>query len=147
LHFNVDSSHQIIEHTFVDTNQKGSVAELAFAKEAVGLGLDVLRPLTEHGRYDLALDLGHRIVRVQCKWARREGDVVRVGISTSRRSREGFLRRSYTACEVDAIGAYCADLDQCFLIPIGLVEGQSTVRLRLVPARNGQRAALHFADE
>lgn len=36
-------------------NHKGNVAELAIAKEAASLGLSVLKPLTEHERYDLAL--------------------------------------------------------------------------------------------
>lgn len=34
-------------------NHKGNVAELAIATEAARLGLSVLRPMTEHGRYDL----------------------------------------------------------------------------------------------
>ena len=29
----------------------------------------VLKPLTEHERYDLAFEVGGRFVRVQCKWA------------------------------------------------------------------------------
>ena len=48
---------------------------------------------------------------------------------------------------VDAIGIYCGDLDRCFLVPIDVIAGQWAMQLRLAPARNGQRAALHFADE
>src|SRR5262249_31592002 len=131
----------------MDSNQKGNVAELAIAKEAARLGLTVLKPLTEHERYDLVIGVGKRLGRVQCKWAGRRGGVISVGLSTSAPGRNGFIRRKYSSEEVDAIGAYCADLDQCFLIPIGRIEDQSTIRLRLGPARNGQRAALHFADD
>ena len=52
-------------------NHKGNVAELAIATEAASLGLSVLKPLTEHERYDLALDGGTRLLRVQCKWGAR----------------------------------------------------------------------------
>ena len=31
-------------------------------------GVPVLRPVQEHGRYDLAFEIGERIYRVQCKW-------------------------------------------------------------------------------
>jgi prevent-host-death family protein len=55
--------------------------------------------------------------------------------------------RSYSGAEVDAIGVYCPDLDDCFPLPIELVAGQWAVQLRLAPARNGQRAALHFAEK
>jgi hypothetical protein len=51
------------------TNDKGNIAEAAVALEAIKLGVRVLKPVVEHCRYDLAFDLGERIVRVQCKWA------------------------------------------------------------------------------
>ncbi len=128
-------------------NHKGNVAELAIATEAARLGLSVLKPLTEHEPYDLVIGVAGRLLRVQCKWAKKEGDVVAISLARNRRGPDGFIRRNYSAAEVDAIGAYCADLDRSFLIPIELVEGRWAIQLRLAPARNGQRAALHFADE
>ena len=133
-----------VEH---NPNHKGNVAELAIAKEAAELGLSVLKPLTEHERYDLVIGISGRLLRVQCKWANCKDDVIRVSLATSRRGPNGFIRSSYSSTEVDAIGIYCGDLGRCFLIPIELVAGQWAVQLRLAPARNGQRAALHFADE
>lgn len=130
-----------------DPNQKGNVAELAIAAEAAKLNLTVLKPLTEHERYDLVIGIGGRLLRVQCKWGRRKGDVISVSLTTSRRGPNGFVRTRYQTSEVDAIGVYCADLDECFLIPIEVVADQSAVHLRLAPARNGQRAALHFAEK
>jgi hypothetical protein len=46
---------------------------------------------------------------------------------------------------VDAIAAYCADIDACFLIPIEDVAGQAVAHLRLSPAANGQEAAIRYA--
>jgi prevent-host-death family protein len=132
---------------FVNTNQKGNVAELAIAAEAARLGLSVLKPLTEHERYDLVLGIGGRLWRVQCKWAKKLGDVVAINLTTSRRGPQGHIRTNYSALEVDAIGAYCGELDRCYLIPIEVVDGQATVQLRLAPARNGQRAALNWAEQ
>ena len=59
-------------------NVKGNVAELAIAKAAAELGLPVYGPLTEHSRYDLVIEIGGRLLRVQCKWARliRERSVI-----------------------------------------------------------------------
>jgi prevent-host-death family protein len=59
----------------------------------------------------------------------------------------GALDRRLASDEIDAFGIYCGDLDRCFLIPIERIAGQWAIQLRLAPARNGQRAALHFADE
>lgn len=130
-----------------NSNRKGNVAELAVAKEAAELGLTVLKPLTEHERYDLVLGVADQLLRVQCKWASSKNDVIPVHLSSNRRGPNGFVRRNYSPSEIDAIGIYCGDLDRCFLVPIDVIAGQWTLQLRLAPARNGQRAALHFADD
>jgi prevent-host-death family protein len=131
----------------LNPNDKGNVAELAFAAEAARLGLEVHLPVTEHGRADLVLGIGGRLLRVQCKWANRKGDVVSINLTTSRRSGSGHIRTTYTADEIDAIGAYCDELRECFLIPIDVAAGKTAMRLRLAPARNGQRAALNWAEQ
>ncbi len=130
----------------LDTNGKGNVAELAIATEAARLGLSVLKPLTEHERYDLVLGIGGRLFRVQCKWGSRKGDVVCVRVSSSYHSpTRGYVTATYEEADVDLIAVYCADLDRCYLLPVGLVVGQSQIYLRLQPAMNNQRAALNLA--
>jgi prevent-host-death family protein len=130
-----------------DPNVKGNAAELAIAAEAARLGLGVWHPLTEHGRCDLLLGIAGQLCRVQCKWARLSGEVVQFNLETSRRTAGGYARTRYTADEVDAIAAYCEELNQCYLVPIEIAEGKSAISLRLAPARNGQRAALNWADQ
>lgn len=130
-----------------DTNRKGNVAELAFAFQAANLGLVVYHPLTEHGRADLVIGIGGRLLRVQCKWGARKDDIIVVNLETSRRCRDGYVRTRYTADEVDAIGVYCEELDSCYLIPIEMASGKAAMHLRLAPARNGQRAALNWAEQ
>lgn len=131
-----------------DPNLKGNVAEAAILSAAVKAGINVLRPQFEHGRYDLAFDLADRIVRVQCKWARRLGDVVIVNLAASRRTSTGAeIRKTYSSTEIDAVVAYCADLDACYLLPIEKVAGMRAFQLRLAPPANGQRASINWADE
>jgi hypothetical protein len=128
------------------TDQKGAIAETAVALAALKLGVDVYRPVAEGGRYDLIFDVGDRLLRVQCKWAIRSGEVVSVPCRTCRRGRQGLVRRTYTSDDADAIGAYCADLDRCFLLPLDLFSGWTAIQLRLAPARNGQRAKVNWAE-
>jgi hypothetical protein len=113
------------------TDQKGAIAEAAIAHEALKLGIGVYRPICEGGRYDLIFDIGVRLLRVQCKTAVRHGDVVIVRCYSSRRCKDGFRKRSYTPLEVDAIAAYCWDLDCCYLLPLEVFPGVRYVQLRL----------------
>jgi hypothetical protein len=128
-------------------NHKGNVAELAIAKEAAKLGLSVLKPLTEHGVYDLVFDLGHRMLRVQCKWATFNGDVVHIHVGRCRTSRRGYVRSTYREDEIDVLAAYCEPLDTCYLLPVEMVAGKFAVQLRVRPTRNNQRAAINFAAD
>jgi PD-(D/E)XK nuclease superfamily protein len=129
------------------SNQKGAVAETAVAHAAVKIGIDVYRPVAEGGRCDLIFDFGQRLIRVQCKWAERRGEVIPVRCYSSRRARDGFLKRSYTAEEVDAIVAYCAELDRCFFLAVDLFACRTYVQLRLSPSRNNQKRGVNWADD
>ena len=138
------------EHTFVPAdngNHKGAVAEAKIAAAAIELGIPVLKPMSEHGRYDLVFDMAGRLRRVQCKWANRRGDIVVVYLGGSYLSPHGYVRTTYSSDEIDAVAAYCSELDRCFLIPGGLVAGKYMLHLRLGPARNSQRAAINMADD
>ncbi len=126
-----------------DPNLKGNVAELKIAAEAARLGVPVLRPMTEHERYDLVFEVGGEFRRVQCKSAPRRGDIVLVRFVTNRRGPNGFIQTKYTSDEIDAVAAYCPELDESFYLPIEFIDGLTTVHLRLAPARNGQRAGLN----
>jgi PD-(D/E)XK endonuclease len=109
--------------------------------------VEVYGPRAEGGRYDLIFVLDDRLLRVQCKWAARRGDVIVVPCVSSWRSRDGFVRRPYTTAEIDAIAAYSMDLDRCYFVPIERVEGRPAIALRLAPARNNQRRRINCAEE
>ncbi len=127
-------------------NHKGNAAELAIAAEASRLGLSVLKPLTEHERYDLVVEVGGRLLRVQCKWASRRGEVIRVRLSSCHHSpTRGYVHSSYEIDEIDVIAVYCHDVGKSYLLPIEDFAGRSMVYLRLGPARNNQRASLNWA--
>lgn len=129
-----------------NTNHKGNAAELAIAAEAARLGLAVFAPLTEHGRYDLVLEVAGRLLRVQCKWGRCDGETIVAQLASSYHSpTRGHVRRTYSAAEIDAIAIYCERTRRCYLLPIDEVAGMGRLTLRLAPARNNQRAALNFA--
>lgn len=128
-------------------NHKGNVAELAIATEAASLGLSVLKPLTEHETYDLALDLGERIWRVQCKWAALKGKIIHVRVGRCRTSKRGYVKTTYQAGELDLLAAYCQELHKCYLLPAEMVIGRYSIHLRTAPPRNNQRAAINLAED
>jgi prevent-host-death family protein len=129
------------------SNRKGAIAELKIAAAATELGIPVLRPMTEHERYDLAFEVGGRILRVQCKWASLDAarGTIRVNLQGSWLSPNGYVRRSYSEQEIDLVAVYCGDLDRCYLLPCALAANRRAIFLRVAPPRNGQRACINLA--
>jgi hypothetical protein len=126
------------------SDRKGSIAESAIVHAAIKLGLSVSKPLTDGDRYDLIFDLDPRLVRVQCKWATLVGDVVIVRCYSCRRTRDGLTRKGYSSNEIDALAAYCNDLDRCFYFPMDWLDGRATIQLRLGPTRNNQHSGINW---
>jgi PD-(D/E)XK endonuclease len=127
------------------SDQKGAIAELEIASAAIELGIGVSRPLSPQ-RYDLIFDVAGDLLRVQCKWATRQGDVVGVCCYSARRNAEGLVRRRYKTAEVDAFAAYCADLRRAYFLPFGDVPPGGSVYLRLAPACNRQERRIRWAS-
>ena len=131
----------------LSTDQKGAIAELAIAKAAIARRIGVYRPLSDGERYDLIFDLGDRLDRVQCKWAPLHGDVIVVRVYSSRRAADGLRRRRYAPGEIDALAAYCPDLDRCFYLPSERIAGRVQLHLRTAPSRNNQSCGVNWADD
>ena len=131
----------------LSSSQKGGLAELKVAAEAADLGFGILRPATEGLRYDLVLDVGGTLLRVQVKWATLKGLVVSIPLRTSRHTPGGYVRTQYSTAEIDGFAAYCRELDRCFFLPIAQFLGRTNVHLRLGPTRNGQLRGVKMADD
>src|SRR5437588_12152358 len=90
----------------MNSNVKGAVAEQAIALAAARLQVPVWKPVAEHGRADLVLEIAGGLWRVQCKWGRLSPDartvVVRIGGCWC--SPNGHVRTTYSEDEVDLFG-------------------------------------------
>ncbi len=128
------------------TDQKGAIAELAIAHAAIRLGIGVSRPLGDE-RYDLVFDLRPGLIRVQCKYAVFRRDFVIARCYRARRTAAGILRQFYSAADVDAFAAYCAELETCYFLPLSEFGDRSTIQLRVTPTRNNQRIGVNWAND
>lgn len=131
----------------LSSNRKGAIAEAAIALAAARHGIPVLRPMADHGRFDLGFEIGVRLLRVQCKWGRldRSRRVIIVKVGGSYCAPSGYVRSVYEEGEIDLLGVYCGDLDRCYLLPSSLVVERHEIHLRLEPPLNGQRACINLA--
>jgi hypothetical protein len=132
-----------------DPNRTGNVAEAAIVFAAVEAGLTVSKPVVEHSRYDLVIEIGGRLQRVQCKSGSLSADgcTIIVKLASCRFGPHGRTTTLYRSGEIDLVGVYSAALRRCYLLPERLFVDKSEVRLRVKPVRNGQRSGINLADD
>ena len=103
-------------------------------------------PFGENTRYDLVIDNGSRLRRVQCKTGRlKDGGVYFPTCSTyGHHTNPKIIRRDYLG-EIDDFAVYCPELGSVYLIPIEDVPTRSAAMLRVSPPRNGQFKRIRLA--
>jgi prevent-host-death family protein len=112
------------------------------------LGVAVFKPLSEHSRSDLIFEVDGSLYRVQCKTARRQGEVIIICLETARCTPSGYVRAGYGTDEIDLVAAHCHELERNYLLPFnGKVGSQRAIQLRLSAPQNSQRAAITYASD
>jgi hypothetical protein len=127
---------------------RGDRAELAVAADLVRRGHTVAFPFGEDSDYDLIVDRGGLLERVQVKYAESDGSRLEVRCR-SHSLTNGKVRRTkhYTAETIDWLAVYDSSTARCFYIPaVELGMGRSTITLRLRPALNNQRSGVRPAE-
>jgi len=128
-----------------DVGDRTTLAVMLGLREA---GYAISVPFGENTRYDLIIDDGARLERVQCKTGRlREGAVVlNTASSYAHLPSPRELRRTYDG-EIDHFGVYCPETRGVYLIPIDDVTCTKAARLRVEPARNSQQKRIRLASD
>jgi hypothetical protein len=132
---------------------KGDLAELKVATDLRARGYKIALPYGEDWDFDLILcRKGGELERVQVKYARSDGCVIRVRPRSDSLT-NGRVRatKRYTAEMIDWLAVWDATADRCYYIPAAeLGGGMNMVHLRLTPTANHQvrriRMAAVYAD-
>ena len=127
------------------TAQKGELALLRVLQRALQKGWITCKP-TRDCRYDLVLDDGERLHRVQVKYAGRRASNC-VGAVSLDFTKGGSRDRTYLDHEIDAVIAYVAPADRLVWLRREHFHGRRTIQLRYVPTRSGQKNGCLMVDE
>jgi hypothetical protein len=110
-------------------------------------GYAISVPFGENKRYDLVIDDGVRLARVQCKTGRLRAGAVMFNTASTylHHPHPGVSRRAYQG-EIEFFGVYCAATRGVYLVPIDHVQTRTSAMLRIEPARNGQKKGVRLAS-
>jgi hypothetical protein len=115
--------------------RRGEMAEAAFLHKASALGFGVSKPWGDSDPYDLIVDSGSGLWRVQVKSACRSdkygGYVIKAYGSRS--------KRSYTLKEIDVLVAYIVPEDLWYVLPVRLFRRIESLKLFPKPRRSSSK--------
>ena len=94
--------------------RRGEIAEAMFLTKAVTMGFSVGTMWGDSDRYDLMVDAGGRLLRVQVKSAHRVSGNPGGGYHVRA---HGHVRRPYRASEIDLLVAYVVPEDAWYVFP------------------------------
>jgi len=111
-------------------------------------GFAVFVPFGENTRYDLVIDDGQRLARVQCKTGRLRGGVVQFKTCSSyaHHSNPASRARDYVG-EIDYFAIYCPETKGAYLVPIEEMPPRWSGSLRVDPPGNGQSRRVRNASD
>lgn len=117
------------------TKTIGDVAELLAAAKYIEKGYVVSRPLTDHARYDLLIDDGNNILKVQVKARSMKNGSVAVQKYTS--------NKAYEDGDFDILVVYCIDTGEIAALNWDELLTSDTI-LRIDPPKNNQLKNVRF---
>ncbi len=124
-----------------DTTNVGNLSQAAIVYALMTKGYIVATPVGDGSRYDLIIDDGLTLSKIQCKTGKLEkGAVVFRCDSNSSLSTQ---HKTY-ADEVDYFAVWCAELKKAYLISVKDVSN-SKCHLRIDPPANNQKAKVRMA--
>jgi hypothetical protein len=124
-----------------DTSRVGNVTVAKVLLALVTKGKNVLTPFGEGERYDLMIDEGRAVIRVQCK----TGKLKNGGIVFNNYSSTAAGVKKY-GDSVEAYGVFCPQNGKTYLVPVGSCANGKTV-LRVKPAKSGRKKGIRLAEK
>ena len=127
------------------TKDKGDLGIAKTYADLVQHGFLVLFPATEHAEFDLVAYASGTFHRIQVKYRSASTGSVSVQFRSVWADRHGTHMKASDKSQVDVLGIYCPETDECYYLRPG--DHGRSVTLRMTPPRNGQEKGVRLASD
>lgn len=135
----------------MNTKSKGNLTEVKILAILIELGYNVSIPWGENCSYDLILDKGGSLYRVQCKTGRYKNGSIRFNVGrTYYNAKFGkCVRTTYDKDSIDFFAVYCHELNTAYLVPISNTRAEIALRVDAMPINQSDwhKAKLRWAKD
>ncbi len=127
-----------------NTKRIGDISEMHVAAAFLKRGYLVSRPFGENQRYDLIIDDGERLSRVQVKTGRVRNGVILYG-AVSTHGHRAHPSKPYIG-QIEYLAVYCADTEKVYVVPESHLT-RSLGSLRIAPPKNNMTKTIRWASD
>ena len=122
----------------------GEISEVNVLAQLTTLGFVCSKPYGDNAPYDLIVDTGDKLVKLQIKTVLRGKRALRMSFMRSRINTKGSYRKPYAKSDVDFFAAYDTLKNKVFIISN---EGQGSFSLQETVPPKGRTSNMHMADD
>lgn len=132
-----------------EVTQKGIEAQLKAEQRANELGYVVSKPTTDCCRYDMIIDDGEKLQKVQVKYCSHslKTSIGSVEVNLRKYSLNGKCRGYYTKQEIDALIVYVQPVDKLCFFPASVIDGKKSLTIRYEKPLNNQKVKTICLDD
>jgi hypothetical protein len=130
----------------MNSKSKGDVAELYIAAVLIDSGYTISKPLGENQAYDLVVDSGIKLLRLQCKYITLKKNGI-IAIAKRTCDARSVVLTPYSSDNVDAFAVYCPTNKQIYYVRIGEFTTNTSISLRIEPPKNKQTYNIRLASD
>ena len=127
----------------MNSNQLGTLSELAVAAEAAKRGYRVSMPIGD-GAYDMILDKDGKLFRIQVKGREPRKGAIAVLFKDPTSTNKAMV---YNSTNVDALIVHDRISNRMFWLPATLADTSNSIALRLERSANNQTKGVHLASD
>ncbi len=123
----------------LSTKQKGDIGLASVVLELTKLGYPIAMPMSEHLPYDLIVDVGGKLLKIQVKYRctyRSEGNIINVPCHTTHQRKRGNVVGKYTLSSFDIMAVFCPCTGKVYYIRVDeLLSRGTAMTLRVTTPR------------
>lgn len=124
---------------------KGTISEQFIIAHILSLGYGVSVPVGDNLRYDLIVDDGISLHRVQSRTGRYQNGCVIAETFSSRLNSKFMYKKKFNKTDIDYFAIYYENT--VYVIPISEVADTTVVTLRIEPTKSGQEKGIRWAKD
>ena len=123
----------------------GNLTEMKTMLFFIEKGIVVSKPFGDNARYDLIVDINHKLYRIQCKHGRLENGCIAADASSY--SKGTTHKKEDYVGEADLFAVYADFTDKLYLIPITEETPTSKLALRIYPPKKKYTKKIWLASD